>query len=173
MPPMLGSQLIQMGCLIAARDSVGRNYPLCAAPFYPAEWSAGPLGRVVSAGRQYAAARGAKRRYARAARPALLSIPQPQQPQTDGEQSDILVIGDGEPSTLNWKLPGDSFDPQFYTSFWWTNQTTVSALHRAQRQLHHSCSHCCLTRPAGQNPDETDFILRCLNPEANRYDDEY
>ncbi len=29
-PPMLGSQLIQMGCLIAARDSVGRNYPLCA-----------------------------------------------------------------------------------------------------------------------------------------------
>lgn len=37
-PPMLGSQLVQMGCLLPARDSVGRQYPVCALfSFTPTE----------------------------------------------------------------------------------------------------------------------------------------
>ena len=39
-PPMLGSQQVQMGCLMPGRDSVGRQYPLVATvAFSPAEWT--------------------------------------------------------------------------------------------------------------------------------------
>jgi len=126
---MLGSQLIQMGCLIAARDSVGRNYPLCALRhFTPAEWSPALLAR---SGEWYQQVGNTLLRVVQGGGSpeqldqALISIPQPQPPQETGESSDILnVIGHGDtPSTLNWALPGENFDPQFYTSFWWTNQS--------------------------------------------------
>lgn len=46
-PPMLGSQMIQMGCLLPGRDSVGRHYPVCLQlSFTPAEWSSRLLGRL-------------------------------------------------------------------------------------------------------------------------------
>ena len=32
-PPMLGSQMIQMGCLLPGRDSVGRHYPVCPVSY--------------------------------------------------------------------------------------------------------------------------------------------
>jgi len=128
-PPMLGSQLIQMGCLIAARDSVGRNYPLSALRhFTPAEWSPALLAR---SGEWYQQVGNTLLRVVQGGGSpeqldqALISIPQPQPPQESDETSDILnVIGHGDtPSTLNWTLPGENFDPQFYTSFWWTNQS--------------------------------------------------
>ncbi|MGB8925608.1 MAG: type VI secretion system-associated protein TagF, partial [Pantoea agglomerans] len=55
---------------------------------------------------------------------ALLSIPAPVLP-AEESRSDILdVIGYADrPSTLSWRQVSDCFDPQHYTSFWWTNQT--------------------------------------------------
>ncbi len=86
------------------------------------------------------------------------------------------MIGDGEPSTLNWKLPGDSFDPQFYTSFWWTNQSDGFPLYTQVHSGNFTAQlFSLLFDPAGGAKTRTKrtFILRCLNPEANRYDDKY
>ena len=48
-PPMLGSQMIQMGCLLPGRDSVGRQYPVCIQlSFAPSEWSTSLLSRAES-----------------------------------------------------------------------------------------------------------------------------
>ena len=45
-PPMLGGQQVQMGCLLPGRDSVGRQYPLCALlAINPLEWSPRQLAR--------------------------------------------------------------------------------------------------------------------------------
>ncbi|TWD39708.1 type VI secretion system-associated protein TagF [Pantoea sp. SJZ147] len=127
-PPMLGTQLIQMGCLTAARDSVGRHYPLCALRYFtPTEWMPSLLARTGDWYHQMGNTLlravqdgGTPEQFDQ----ALLSIPLPQ-PQQDEESSDILaVIGSGEQdSTLSWHLPSQSFDPQFQTSFWWTNQS--------------------------------------------------
>lgn len=127
-PPMLGSQLVQMGSLTASRDSVGRHYPLCALRhFSPTEWSPALLAR---SGEWYHQVGNTLLRVVREGSSpeqldqALLSLPQPLPPEA-GESSDILtIIGDGgSVSNLSWQLPADSFDPQFYTSFWWTNQS--------------------------------------------------
>jgi type VI secretion system protein ImpM len=48
-PPMLGSQMIQMGCLLPGRDSVGRQYPVCIQlSFAPSEWSTSLLSQAES-----------------------------------------------------------------------------------------------------------------------------
>ncbi len=124
-PPMLGSQLVQMGCLLPARDSVGRQYPVCAlCTFPPAEWQS---QRLAMAGEWY---QQLGRTLLHAVHnsyssdqldQALLGIPMP----VLEARSDILdVLGyDDNTSTLSWKQVSDCFDPQHYTSFWWTNQT--------------------------------------------------
>ncbi|WP_413650328.1 type VI secretion system-associated protein TagF [Pantoea sp. B65] len=127
-PPMLGSQLIQMGCLLPACDSIGRHYPICAQRiFTPAQWSAQMLtmagewyqrlgSTVLQAVRDGFSAEQLDQ--------ALLSIPAPLDPAAE-RRSDILdVIGYGDGVTsLSWKQVSDCFDPQRYTSFWWSNQT--------------------------------------------------
>ena len=126
-PPMLGSQLVQMGCLLPARDSVGRQYPICAQfSFTPAEWS---TCRLAMAGEWYqqlgsTLLHAVHNGYAAEQLDrTLLAIPAPQKPETQ-TRSDILdVIGyDDSVTNLSWKQVADSFDPQRYTSFWWTNQ---------------------------------------------------
>jgi type VI secretion system protein ImpM len=126
-PPMLGSQVIQLGCLLPGRDSVGRQYPVCAlSAFSPAEWSpqclalAEPwyqqLGRtLMTAVRNGFAGEQLDQ--------ALLSIPSPVVPEVDA-QSDILdVIGyDDAPAALSWRQAAECFEPQRQTSFWWTNR---------------------------------------------------
>ena len=126
-PPMLGSQLVQMGCLLPARDSVGRQYPVCAQfSFTPAEWS---TGRLAMAGTWYqqlgrtllhAVNNGFS---AEQLDQALLAIPAPQEgtSQTHSDILDVIGYGDSD-SNLSWKQVADCFDPQRYTSFWWTNQ---------------------------------------------------
>jgi len=132
-PPMLGSQQIQMGCLLPSRDNVGRLYPLCAlVTFTPSHWTqqqlatAGDwyqrLGRILlTAVREAWSAAELDQ--------ALLSLPLP--PVAQPKQSEILeVIGYQErPSTLSWRRVSDSFDPQHYTSFWWTNQADGNPLY--------------------------------------------
>lgn len=129
-PPMLGSQQIQMGCLVPSRDSVGRLYPLCALiTFSPQSWTQAQLalagewyqqlGRIllnaVREGWSSAQLDGAL---------LALNLPQPQ-------QSAILdAIGYQEQrATLSWRRASDCFDPQHYTSFWWTNQADGKPLY--------------------------------------------
>ncbi|QKJ85678.1 type VI secretion system protein ImpM [Paramixta manurensis] len=127
-PPMLGGQLVQMGCLLPARDSVGRQYPICAlCSFTPAEWNPQQLAL---AGEWY---QQLGRTLLHAVRngysveqldQALLAIPAPPVPDEEGRSDIFDVIGYGDNvSTLSWKQASDCFDPQQYTSFWWTNQT--------------------------------------------------
>lgn len=127
-PPMLGGQQVQMGCLLPGRDSVGRQYPICAlCAFNPAQWSPQQLALAEEWYRQLG------RTLLHAVRngysvnqldEALLSIPAPQLPSQE-QRSDILdVIGyDDAPATLSWRQAADCFDPQRQTSFWWTNRS--------------------------------------------------
>ncbi|MDU2732898.1 MAG: TagF domain-containing protein, partial [Mixta calida] len=117
----------QMGCLLPARDSVGRQYPVCALfSFTPTEWS---NARLVLAGEWYqqlgrTLLHAVNNGYsADKLDDALLAIPSPPLPDAS-QRSDILdVIGYGENATnLSWKQVAECFDPQRYTSFWWTNQ---------------------------------------------------
>lgn len=120
-PPMLGSQLVQIGCLSPGRDSVGRQYPVCALlAFTPAEWSP-PL--LACAGEWY---QRLGRTLLHAVRNgfsaeqldlALLSIPAPQVP--DGlVMADVDLYAEG----TGWKQAAECFDPMRQTSFWWTNR---------------------------------------------------
>lgn len=127
-PPMLGSQLVQMGCLLPARDNVGRQYPVCALiTFSPQSWT---QPQLALAGEWYQQVgrtllHAVRNRFtAEQLDQALLLIPAPALPVSE-TRSDILdVIGYADqPSTLSWRQASDCFDPQHYTSFWWTNQT--------------------------------------------------
>lgn len=127
-PPMLGSQQVQMGCLLPGRDSVGRQYPLCALyACTPAEWSpqflaqAGDWYRQLGGTLLHAVRNGYS---AQQLDQALLAIPYPLLPAEDN-RSDILdVIGyEDAPVTLSWRQAADCFDPQRQTSFWWTNRS--------------------------------------------------
>lgn len=126
-PPILDSQFIQVGCLLPARDSVGRQYPVCAlCRFTEAEWSPqrlsmsgewfNVLGRTLL--------HGVRAHYtAEQLDQALTAIPAPPDPASE-RRSDILdIIGYGDNiNTLGWQQVADSFAPQRHTSFWWTNQ---------------------------------------------------
>lgn len=127
-PPMLGSQLVQMGCLLPARDNVGRQYPVCALlTFSPQSWTQPQLALAGEWYQQVGRTLLNAVRNAYSAElldQALLSIPAPVLPAAES-RSDILdVIGYADrPCTLSWRQVSDCFDPQHYTSFWWTNQT--------------------------------------------------
>ncbi|WP_380184653.1 type VI secretion system-associated protein TagF [Kalamiella sp. sgz302252] len=131
-PPMLGSQQIQMGCLLPSRDNVGRLYPLCAlTTFTPQSWA---QPQLAMAGAWYQQLGRILLNAVRESWPAaqldnaLLALPLPQ---VEQRQSEILeAIGYQErPSTLSWRRVSDCFDPQHYTSFWWTNQADGQPLY--------------------------------------------
>ncbi|MCB7502948.1 type VI secretion system-associated protein TagF [Enterobacter roggenkampii] len=127
-PPMLGSQMIQMGCLLPERDSVGRQYPVCIQlSFAPSEWSTSLLSQAESWYQQIGRlGLHAVRNSFSASQldEMLMSIPAPQ-PVEPQKRSDILdVIGydeDGQ-STLGWPQAAECFDPLRQTSYWWTNR---------------------------------------------------
>jgi len=127
-PPMLDSQLIQMGCLLPACDSVGRHYPVCAQrTFTTMQWSPQMLSMAGEWYQQLGSALKHAVHHCYSAEQldqALLAIPAPPDPAAE-RRSDILdVLGYGDNiSTLSWKQVSDCFDPQHYTSFWWSNQT--------------------------------------------------
>lgn len=128
-PPMLGSQLVQMGCLLPARDNVGRQYPVCALiTFSSQNWS---QARLAMAGEWYqqlgrSLLHAVRNRYsAEQLDQMLLSMPPlPPAPEQDAKSDILDVIGHADrPGNLSWRQVSDCFDPQQYTSFWWTNQT--------------------------------------------------
>lgn len=127
-PPMLGSQVVQMGCLLPARDSVGRQYPLIAQRFFsPRNWTS---QRLAGAGEWYqrlgtmllTAVRDGL--SAEQLDHSLLALPGLDE--VDAAPSAELVpdISGQQPEcTLSWKQAAGSFTPQHHSSFWWTNQT--------------------------------------------------
>ncbi|CCG88438.1 type VI secretion system protein ImpM [Erwinia piriflorinigrans CFBP 5888] len=127
-PPLLGSRLVQMGCLLPARDSVGRQYPVCALLSYNlTHWSPQRLARAGEWYQQLGRTLllGVRNGYsAEQLDGALLAIPVPPEPEA-GDASGILqAIGyDEQEDTLGWQQAADCFNPQQYTSFWWTNRT--------------------------------------------------
>lgn len=128
-PPMPGSQQIQMGCLLPGHDSVGRLYPLCALRcISPAQWSspqltqAGPwyreLGRTLFNAVRYGYCAEQLER-------ALVDLP-PLTAGTDALGAGILeAIGysDDRQDVLEWTQAAECFSPQRPASFWWTNRS--------------------------------------------------
>lgn len=127
-PPMLGGQQVQMGCLLPGRDSVGRQYPVCALlAVNPSAWSPRQLALSGDWYQQLGRTllHGVKNSYSpEQLDQALLAIPATQAVEPE-IRSDILDVigydGDGE-STLGWLQAAECFDPQRQTSFWWTNR---------------------------------------------------
>ncbi|AZI87333.1 type VI secretion system-associated protein TagF [Kosakonia sp. HypNH10] len=128
-PPMLGGQQVQMGCLLPGRDSVGRQYPLCALmAINPLEWSPRHLAQAGDWYQQLG------RTMLHAVRngyspeqldQALLAIPPVQlaEPEARSEILDVIGYeGDGE-SSIGWQQAAECFDPQRQISFWWTNRS--------------------------------------------------
>lgn len=133
-PASLGVPVIQMGCLLPARDRVGRQYPVCVMQLYLLEeWHslrlrmAGDwyyqLGKTLSMAVQN---RYSGDQFDR----ALAGMPPIPEPDS-GLRSDVLdIIGYQDvPCHLNWPQVESYFDPLQYSSFWWTNQSDGSAFY--------------------------------------------
>ncbi len=127
-PPMLGNQLIQMGCLLPAHDSVGRQYPLCAMYIYsPAQWSGHQLSRAGNMYQQLGRTLHNAVRHSYSApqlEQALDELP-PYSPSDDTSAGILDVLGHGNAcqNTLEWPQVAESFSPQRQSSFWWTNRS--------------------------------------------------
>lgn len=127
-PPMLGSQQVQIGCLLPGCDSVGRQYPVCAlCAFNPAEWSprllamAGDWYQQLGRTLLHAVHNGYS---AEQLDQSLLAIPAPTIPAQESHSDILEVIGyEDTPANLSWRQASDCFDPQRQTSFWWTNRS--------------------------------------------------
>jgi type VI secretion system protein ImpM len=128
-PPMLGSQMVQMGCLLPGRDSVGRRYPVCAQlSFNPTEWSPRLLAQAESWYQQLGRVLLHAVRNTFSAEQldqALMAIPSPQlaEPQVRSDILDVIGYEGEERCTLSWPQAAECFDPQRQTSFWWTNRS--------------------------------------------------
>ncbi|KAB8310353.1 type VI secretion system-associated protein TagF [Erwinia endophytica] len=127
-PPMLGSQWVQMGCLLPARDNVGRQYPVCAlVTCSPQQWTPWQLAMAGEWYQQLGRSllHAVRNSYsAEQLDQMLLTIPPPPvlEPGSRSQILDVIGYAD-QPCTLSWRQAADCFDPQHYTSFWWTNQT--------------------------------------------------
>jgi type VI secretion system protein ImpM len=133
-PASLGAPWVQMGCLLPARDRVGRQYPICAMQLCaPEAWH--PL-RLKLAGDWYyrlgkTLSQAVHNRYSGdQLDAALLALDAPAMP-SGTPRSDVLdIIGyDDAPDTLNWPKLASFFDPEQYSSFWWSNQSDGSAFY--------------------------------------------
>ena len=108
-PPMLGSQMIQMGCLLPGRDSVGRHYPVCLQlSFTPAEWSSRLLGQAESWYQQLGrlGLHAVRNSYSASQLDEMLMTipaPQPVEPQKRSDILDVIGYDDEGQSTLGWR----------------------------------------------------------------------
>ena len=107
--------MIQMGCLLPGRDSVGRHYPVCLQlSFTPAEWSSRLLGQAESWYQQLGrlGLHAVRNSYsASQLDEMLMTIPAPQ-PVEPQKRSDILdVIGYDDSGNFTGQLFTMLFDP--------------------------------------------------------------
>lgn len=127
LPATLGVQRVQIGCLLASRDRVGRVWPLLAVQSVPVSlWH--PAQLAVSGDWFSHLGQTLHRAVSTNVTPdalsqALLSLPPLSLPDTG--RSDIMdVIGYQDlPCTLAWHEVSQRFNPGQYTSYWWTNQS--------------------------------------------------
>ncbi|SQJ16934.1 Uncharacterized protein conserved in bacteria [Serratia rubidaea] len=122
-PATLGSQYIQMGCLLPARDRVGRHYPICAIRlFTPEEWHIQQLNMAAEWYRQlgHTLLNGVRNSFsAEQIDQSLLNIPALPTPPEESESEILSIIGFRHPDLpgLGWQQAADCFDPAQYTSF--------------------------------------------------------
>jgi len=127
-PAPLGNQYVQMGCLLPARDRVGRYYPVCAMRLWSLEcWQKQQLHlaaqwyyqlghRLLNGVRNGLSAEQLDQ--------SLLAIPEPPTPIVGDESGILSILGlpQQPQSGLAWPQAADCFEPTQYTSFWWANQ---------------------------------------------------
>ncbi|KFK97910.1 MULTISPECIES: type VI secretion system-associated protein TagF [unclassified Serratia (in: enterobacteria)] len=127
-PAPLGNQYVQMGCLLPARDRVGRYYPVCAMRLWnlndwhkqqlniASDWYS-QLGHTLLHGVRNGLS-------AEQMDHLLLAIPELAIPAEEGGSDILSVIGlPYQPENkLAWQQAADCFEATQYSSFWWTNQ---------------------------------------------------
>ncbi|HFF8948837.1 type VI secretion system-associated protein TagF [Serratia marcescens] len=127
-PATLGSQYVQMGCLLPARDRVGRRYPICALRlFSQQDWRPQQLNMAASWYQQlgHTLLNGVRNGFsAEQIDRTLQAIPALPSPPEEADSEILSIIGFQHPDVpgLGWQQAADCFDPAQYTSFWWTNQ---------------------------------------------------
>jgi type VI secretion system protein ImpM len=169
-PPMLGGQQVQMGCLLPGRDSVGRQYPLCALlAINPLEWSPRQLAQSGDWYQQLGRTLLHAMRNSYSAEQldqSLLSIPTPQ-PVVEENRSEILDVigyeGDAAP-TLAGVRPRNVLTRCARPV---SGGPTVAMAIRSIRMctaatLPGSFLPCCSIRQAAHDRGVMVFILRCL-----------
>jgi type VI secretion system protein ImpM len=130
-PPTLGSQMIQMGCISPAHDRVGREYPLCAMRLIdPQQWNNRQLDVAAEWYQQLARllVTAVRRSFTQQQFDEALQglVPLPVAPLA--RANDIMqVLGDDTGSTsqggtLPWAQVAQCFEPSQYTSYWWSSQ---------------------------------------------------
>lgn len=127
LPATLGIQRVQIGCLVASRDRVGRAWPLMALQSVPlTHWH--PAQLSVSGSWFSSLGETLHQAVSEGSTPeglshSLLSLPPLSLPDTG--RSDIMdVIGYQDlPCTLAWHEVAARFNPSQYISYWWTNQS--------------------------------------------------
>lgn len=127
-PAPLGNRYVQMGCLLPARDRVGRYYPVCAMRLWSlndwhrqqlhiaAHWYSQLGHQLLNGVRNGLSAEQLDH--------SLLAIAALPIPVTEEESEILSIIGlPHQPqNSLAWQQAADCFEPAQYSSFWWTNQ---------------------------------------------------
>ena len=140
-PAGSGPGVVQLGCLAASHDRVGRRYPVCALAnidpdAYGAHWLDGAggfyrqLGTALSGAlRNGHSAEQLDQMVVKAGSALTLA---PSRPDASGD--DIMSILDPQGSAsvgldrLAWPDLPLCFNPHAHTSYWWTNQADGAAL---------------------------------------------
>ncbi|MBW7984910.1 type VI secretion system-associated protein TagF [Enterobacillus tribolii] len=134
-PATLGNRYIQMGCMMPACDSVGRNYPVCAMQlFSPDDWHPYQLNMSAEWYQHlgFALLRGVRNILSAEQVDQSLQALMPLSGPPEKSGAEILsVIGFQHPDVppLSWQQVADCFDPEQYSSFWWTNQADGAPLY--------------------------------------------
>ncbi len=127
-PASLGNQYVQMGCLLPARDRVGRYYPVCAMRLWSlSEWHNGQLDIAAPWYHQlgYTLLHGVRHGLpVEQLDQSLLALPELPAPAIESDSEILSIIGlpQQPQNSLAWPQVADCFEPMQYTSFWWTNQ---------------------------------------------------
>jgi len=133
-PAPLGNQYVQMGCVLPARDRVGRYYPVCAMRLWNLnDWHQRQLHTAAQWYHQLSQTLlNGVRNGCSAAQidQALLALPELPIPAATGESEILSIIGlPHQPENRSvWQQAANGFEPTQYISFWWPHQADVRPL---------------------------------------------
>lgn len=125
LPATLGTQQVQIGCLMPSRDRVGRDWPLLATLTVPVQrWHPAQLAvsgrwfQSLGAVLQQAVSLRQTREQLDRAIDALRPLPE----MASIDSAAAAELRDRRTS-LAWDEVSHRFDPLQYISYWWTNQS--------------------------------------------------